>query len=256
MSSTLLHPATPSDIPTLASIGHDAFVTNPIDAHWFPLKSVYPQDYKQFFLDDFTLRFVTPGNLTIVVEITATKEIVAYATFVKHGANSQDFLNWNPDTLSMSMSQYKLKRTCLLKTSISGQTDRSACPETLSSYFEEATKTYHSHLQFPTSTSAATPPRPYLEVRALAVHQSHRHKRYAHQLIQWAQTMASKEGIPIFGDATSTAASLYRINGAIEIGRMKLEAKIVSVPGTEEEIKVEETEAVLMVWEGNNAHQT
>ncbi|KAK3989042.1 hypothetical protein QBC44DRAFT_328285 [Cladorrhinum sp. PSN332] len=253
MSSNLhLRPATSFDIPTLASIGHNAFVNDPIDAHWFPLKAIYPGDYKQSFINDLELRLLTPGNVIMVVETDSpegigrqdSKEIVAYATFVKHGLNPKDYQGWNPDTLLMKFQRAILHLKTFLATYLLGKHDRSSCPESISSYFSQAAKIYQDQIQ----TISPTSHLPYLEVRALAVHKLHRRQGHAHHLIAWAQAVASKEQIPIFGDGSPHAVPLYLKNGATEIGRMKLDGKSVKIPGNEKEIKIEGTEAVLMVW--------
>lgn len=105
--------ATAADIPALADVGFSAFFNSPIDAHWFPLRNKYPHDYHRWFIDDFTMRLVTPGNVIMVVEVDDTedkshspdperaqtkKKLTAYVIMVKHSPDPQDLADWNPDT--------------------------------------------------------------------------------------------------------------------------------------------------------------
>lgn len=95
------------------------------------LKNLYPGDYHRAFIEEFTMRMVTPGNLIIVLEVDVgdervegrcgrkedfdkrntadsgagqeqkrqeaddrgVRKITAYAVFVKHGPKKESLLN-------------------------------------------------------------------------------------------------------------------------------------------------------------------
>ncbi|KAK3312330.1 hypothetical protein B0H66DRAFT_608602 [Apodospora peruviana] len=66
-SNVKLRRATASDMSALAAIGSRASDNEPIDAQWYPLKAIYPEDYHLSFVDEFKLRLTIPGNLTAAI---------------------------------------------------------------------------------------------------------------------------------------------------------------------------------------------
>ncbi len=69
-SQANIRQATSSDKAELAAIGVQAFINEPIDDQWFPLKAVfYPKDHHRAYIDEMKLRMMSPGEVIMVAEI-------------------------------------------------------------------------------------------------------------------------------------------------------------------------------------------
>ncbi|KAE8440421.1 hypothetical protein EG329_008009 [Mollisiaceae sp. DMI_Dod_QoI] len=94
-----IRPAEKFDVPAIARIGASAFAQEPIYAHFFPLHTLYPQDFHRFFLDEAANALLSPGKVLMVVELEESdalesdtdfqdmqkeRRIVAFATFVRY----------------------------------------------------------------------------------------------------------------------------------------------------------------------------
>ncbi|KAK4212301.1 hypothetical protein QBC37DRAFT_425216 [Rhypophila decipiens] len=196
-----VRPATITDIPALADIGYKAFFNEPIDGHWFPLKEQYPHDYYRSFIDELSLRLVTPGNVTMVVELEdqdargqrpesaasskgtaeqkndppntrkTKKEVVAYLVAIRHGlsdASPKLQKKWNPDT-----PLKKLSRTFLALPS-SSLHNRAMSSSTIASYYSQAANIYNDHMEHDSLGKAKA----WMDCRFLAVHPTHQLKGY------------------------------------------------------------------------------
>ena len=121
MATISLRLAETFDIPAIAQIGSQAFLEEPIYDHFFPLRSVYPQDYYQYFVDDARKVLCSPGQIIVVAELdenTCTlqsdvslgekQKIVGYATFIRTGTKAE-LASWNPDSTLKSM-RYQISK--------------------------------------------------------------------------------------------------------------------------------------------------
>ncbi|KAM7185573.1 hypothetical protein V8F33_012316 [Rhypophila sp. PSN 637] len=255
-SKLQVRPATINDIPALADIGYNAFFNEPIDGHWFPFKEQYPHDYHRSFIDELSLRLVTPGNVIMVVELEdqdasqrpesaasskgtaeqkndpppnttkTNQEVVAYIVTIRHGlSDSSPKLQkkWNPDT-----PVKKLTRTFLnLPGSTTSLHNRAMSATTVQSYYSQAASIYNDHMEHDSSGKA----KGWIDCRFLAVHPTHQLKGYGEKLIEWVAHTAAVENVPVFLDTTDVALPLYVRYGARVIGAIQLPEQIVHCLG-------------------------
>ncbi|KAK3386644.1 acyl-CoA N-acyltransferase [Podospora didyma] len=264
--------ATAADVPAIADIGFRAFANEPIDAHWFPFKGKYPQDYHRAIADEASMRMVTPGHVIMVAEIgeeadqvvvvaaaaAGTREIssvnevqhqgseqgskaavVAYAAFVKYGSAPEDLARWNPDSGAMKVQRAIFHMKSFITSKM--RPNRAIDEDTINRYFEQATSTYMQHL--------SPGQRAWIDCRGLAVDPEYQRRGYGEKLIRWAGDAAKREGVPIFGDSTATGLPLYLKNGAVQIGRVELPARMVERKGGEK-VSLNGVDAVLLKWQG------
>lgn len=98
---------------------------------------------------------------------------------------------------------------------------------------------------------ATTPFSGKLDFKTLAVLPGYQRQGFGEKLMEYAGYRAYKEGIPVFGDATSKGLQLYLRNGGREIGRIVLQEQVVEQPDQSEPIKLPPLETPVLRWDAN-----
>ena len=98
--------ASANELPFLASIGVLSFAMDPIYSHFYPFRTLYPDDYYRSIFDNLRTMYTMPGNLVMVVEVSENDlplgkpfpkhKVVAYFTAVYHG-KTKDQRKWESD---------------------------------------------------------------------------------------------------------------------------------------------------------------
>jgi hypothetical protein len=107
-----IRPAQSSDLARIAAIGVEAFANEPIYAHFFPRRSLYPGDYHSSFIVSYKRMLNTPGQIIMVAERdeqddpveeqslgdSAKTKVVGFATFIRSGPQ-EEVMRWNGDDM-------------------------------------------------------------------------------------------------------------------------------------------------------------
>lgn len=89
-----------------------------------------------------------------------------------------------------------------------------------------------------------------LEFKTLAVHPAYQHRGYGFKLVQFCGYRASKEGVTVFGDASSHGLPLYVRNGCKEIGKICLPSQKVDL-GPHGVHDIPELDVVVLRWKAD-----
>ncbi|KAE8374357.1 acyl-CoA N-acyltransferase [Aspergillus bertholletiae] len=243
-----IRPAYPADIQAIAHIGSLAFADEPIYEHFFPYRKVYPEDFKAYFVEDMTRFMVTPGHLAMVAELEGDDEqvtepiagsrVVAFATFVRYGT-SGELRRWNPDSYYKWFWRVLLGSRSTVNSYIAP--NRAISFKAIDSYYGQAAKIHAQYLDEDQGK---------LEFKTLAVHPAYQHRGYGFKLVQFCGYRASKEGVTVFGDASSHGLPLYVRNGCKEIGKIHLPSQKVDL-GPHGVHNIPELDVVVLRWKAD-----
>ncbi|KNG87021.1 hypothetical protein ANOM_004673 [Aspergillus nomiae NRRL 13137] len=243
-----IRPAYPADIQAIAHIGSLAFADEPIYEHFFPYRKVYPEDFKAYFVEDMTRFMVTPGHLAMVAELEdddeqvtepiAGSRVVAFATFVRYGT-SAELRRWNPDSYYKWFWRVLLGSRSTVNSYIAP--NRAISFKAIDSYYGQAAKIHAQYLDEDQGK---------LEFKTLAVHPAYQHRGYGFKLVQFCGYRASKEGVTVFGDASSHGLPLYVRNGCKEIGKIHLPSQKVDL-GPHGVHNIPELDVVVLRWKAD-----
>jgi hypothetical protein len=87
-----IRPAKKFNVPAIARIGAFAFAQEPIYAHFFPLHTLYPQDFHRFFLDEAANALLSPGKVLMVVELEESDALESDTGFQDIHAEGEESL--------------------------------------------------------------------------------------------------------------------------------------------------------------------
>ncbi|GAB1194982.1 hypothetical protein APSETT444_004234 [Aspergillus pseudonomiae] len=211
-----IRPAYPADIQAIAHIGSLAFADEPIYEHFFPYRKVYPEDFRAYFVEDMTRFMVTPGHLAMVAELEGDDEQVTEPIAGSRVVAFATFVRYIAPNRAISF-------------------------KAIDSYYGQAAKIHAQYLDADQGK---------LEFKTLAVHPAYQHRGYGFKLVQFCGYRASKEGVTVFGDASSHGLPLYVRNGCKEIGKIHLPSQKVDL-GPHGVHNIPELDVVVLRWKAD-----
>ncbi|KAI9755470.1 MAG: hypothetical protein M4579_004261 [Chaenotheca gracillima] len=201
------------DLPTVASVGADAFREDILFALLNPGRHGYPNDFREGILRRSQMRFYTPGCHLVVAEtderdsdFTGTHEIMGYAWWEREGT-SNAARAWQLDPLENKLERLLLNTTRLYYNffNVDKSQDLAAVRE-LDKSFPNIMKGTNEHW----------------DLAVLGVAPAFQRRGVGAQLVSWGLEVAEREGVPVALAASPIGQRLYRKMGFREFGTMNI----------------------------------